>query len=151
MNEINHAEKAVRYFLSGYNCSQSVFAAFCDVTNLSEEAALMLASPLGGGMGRMREVCGACSAMFMVLGAAKGYSQPDDEAKKQLYEKVQQLAAEFKEKNGTIICRELLDNPPSNPTPSERTPDYYKDRPCAKFVHDAAEIIEKELKIKTEL
>ena len=143
---INHADKAVQYFLGGYNCAQSVFTAFCDVTGLTEESALMLSSPLGGGMGRMREVCGAVSAMLLVLGSEKGYSEPDDEIKKALYEKVQQLAGIFKEKHGTIICRELLDNPPSNPEPSERTPEYYKDRPCARFVHDAAEIIENELK-----
>lgn len=145
---INHREKAKEYFLSGYNCAQSVFMAFCEETGLDEETAAKLASSFGGGMGRLREVCGAVSGMFMAAGLIKGYSDPgDQEGKTAQYELVQSLAKEFEAKNGSIICRELLglEQKKDAPTPSERTEEYYQRRPCAELVADAAELLERRL------
>lgn len=142
---MTHREKALDYFYRGYNCAQSVFAAFCDVTGYKEEDALRLASSFGGGMGRMREVCGSCSAMFMIAGIVCGYTDiSTNEPKKEHYQRIQNLAAKFREKHGTIICRELLATlkPDSAPIPTERTEQYYKIRPCAKFIGDAADIID---------
>jgi C_GCAxxG_C_C family probable redox protein len=143
---MTHREKAIEYFCKGYNCAQSVFAAFCDVTGFTEEEALRISSSFGGGMGRMREVCGACSAMFMVAGVVKGYTDiSTDEPKKEHYELVQAMAEEFKKEHGTMICRELLASlkPDSAPTPSARTEEYYRERPCARFVATAADIVDK--------
>lgn len=143
---MTHREKAMEYFRAGYNCAQAVFAAFCDVTGYSEEQALMLASSFGGGMGRMRETCGSCTAMFMVAGILKGYTDISTDApKKEHYERIQNLAAEFKKEHGTIICRELLASlrPDSAPTPSARTEEYYRVRPCARFVGTAADILDR--------
>ena len=143
---MGHREKAIENFCKGYNCAQAVFAAFCDVTGYSEEQALMLASSFGGGMGRMREVCGACSAMFMVAGIVKGYTDVSTDApKKAHYERIQKMAEEFKKEHGTIVCRELLKTlkPSSDPSPSARTEEYYRVRPCVRFVATAADIIDK--------
>lgn len=140
---MEHATKAAELFLSGYNCAQAVAVAFCDVTGLDEKFAARHASAFGGGMGRLREVCGAVSGMFMVLGHLYGYDDPNaDVEKKVLYQQVQELAAQFKAQMGSIICRELLDNPPSDPIPSPRTMKYYTERPCAGFVALAAELMD---------
>ena len=143
---MTHREKAIEYFRRGYNCAQSVFAAFCDVTGYSEEDALRISSSFGGGMGRMREVCGACSAMFMVAGVVRGYTDISTNApKKEHYELIQTMAKEFEKEHGTIICRELLSSlkPDSKPTPSARTEEYYRVRPCVRFVATAADVIDK--------
>ena len=137
------------YFKEGYNCTQAVVLAFREEIGLDEHTALMLASPFGGGMGRLREVCGAVSGMFMVLGALCGYTDPKDNTeKKALYADVQALAAAFRERNRSIVCRELLGLPgaESDPTPDARTEAYYKKRPCALLVGDACEILEDYLK-----
>ena len=140
---MDHVTKAAELFLRGYNCAQAVAVAFCDVTGLDEKTAAKMASPFGGGMGRLREVCGAVSGMFMVLGYLYGYDNSDEDgAKKQLYAQVQELANQFKEKNGSIICRDLLNNPPSDPNPSPRTAEYYAKRPCARMVMVAAELMD---------
>lgn len=141
MNE--YSQKAQELFKEGYNCAQAVFGAFADETGLDFETALKLSSSFGGGMGRMREVCGAVSAMFMIAGLKYGYASPtDSEAKTEHYKRIQELAKKFKDKHGTIICRELLGvDADDNPIPSARTPDYYASRPCEKLVKDAAEII----------
>lgn len=138
-----YGEKAKTLFHEGYNCAQAVFAAFSDVTGVDFETSLKLSSGFGGGMGRMREVCGAVSGMFMVLGAIEGYTSPTDNAvKMELYAKVQNLAGKFKAENGTIICRELLEgNVSSTPNPTERTPEFYKKRPCAEYVEIAADAV----------
>lgn len=144
-----HREKATAYFLEGYNCAQSVLLAFCDDLNLDEEMAARLTSSFGGGMGRLREVCGAVSGMFLAAGLLYGYSDPKDTAgKKAQYERVQKLAREFSARNGSIVCRELLglDHHTDAPTPSARTPEYYKKRPCAELVGDAAEILAQMIK-----
>ena len=104
-----HAGKAMELFLDGYNCAQSVFTAFCDLHGMEEKEALRLSSSFGGGMGRMREVCGALSGIFMAAGLLYGYDSPDDkDAKTEHYRRIQELAGAFKERTGTLLCRELL-------------------------------------------
>lgn len=138
-------EKGEAIFKRGFNCAQSVAMAFADKMGLSENDASKLASPFGGGFGRMREVCGAVSGMLLVLGSVEGNGTGTDNASKQaLYEKVQALMHEFKDKNGSYVCRELLSLSVANsdPTPEKRTETYYKKRPCALLVGDACEILE---------
>lgn len=141
--ETNYGKRAAELFLQGYNCSQSVVVAFCDVTGLTPRNAARLASSFGGGMGRMREVCGAVSGMLLVAGLLYGYETPgDDESKRRHYRLVQTLAGKFREKEHSIICREILKNPPSDPAPTPRTAEFYKTRPCARMVYCAAEILD---------
>ena len=137
-------DRAEALFYEGYNCTQAVFCAFCDLTGLDLETAARIASPLGGGMGRMREVCGAVSGALLVLGAVRGYSDPKaKEAKAALYGEVREFARRFREKNGSIVCRELLAGVEvsTGSTPEERTPEFYKKRPCPRLIREAAEII----------
>ena len=130
-------------FKQGYNCAQAVALSFSDVTGIDDVIMAKLASPFGGGIGRMREVCGAVSGMFFVLGYLYGYDTPgDDELKKALYVQVQELAGKFRERCGHIVCREILKNPSTDPTPSPRTAEYYAQRPCARLVLLAASILE---------
>ena len=130
-------------FLSGYNCAQAVAVAFHEEMGLTESQAAKMASAFGGGMGRMREVCGAVSGMLMVLSQLYGYDTPgDDVSKRKLYTQVQELAGKFREKNGSIIYREILKNPPSDPNPTPRTAEFYAKRPCAKMVMTAARLME---------
>lgn len=144
---MDHSTYAAELFLKGYNCAQAVMVAFSDVTGLEETFSAKLISSFGGGMGRLREVCGAVSGMLAVAGFLYGYDDPnDDAAKKAHYALVQELAGKFREKAGSIVCRELLKNPPSDPTPSPRTEAYYKERPCARFVVLAAEILDDYIK-----
>lgn len=142
---LDRSKVARSLFERGYNCAQSVFGAFCDMIGLDFKTAMKLASSFGGGMGRMREVCGAVSAMFMVIGFKYGYSDPyDADAKARHYKLVQELAEKFRAENGTIICRELLGLPggPDVPVPEARTEAYYKSRPCADHVAFAAKILD---------
>ena len=139
----DHKNLAVACFNEGYNCSQSVMVAFSDVTGLPKEFAARIASPYGGGMGRMREVCGAVSGMLMVTGLLYGYQDPEDTAgKRELYKLEQELAGRFREHTGSIVCRDLLKNPSSDPNPSPRTAEYYKLRPCARMVMLASDILD---------
>jgi len=142
-----YSDKACKNFLNGCNCAQSVLCAFADKVGLDNKTAMKLASSFGGGMGRLREVCGAVSAMFMIAGLLKGYEKAgDDIGKTRQYQLVQNLANKFKSQHGTIICRELLGlDGADNPIPSKRTSEYYADRPCEGLVKTAAEIIESEL------
>lgn len=144
-------ELAKKYFESGYNCSQSVLLAFFDELGFDKETALKLSLPFGGGMGRLREVCGTVSGMFMVLGLAKGNSDSSDRANKtDIYKDVQALAEKFKEENGSIICRELLGldiKGKDNPTPEERTEKYYKKRPCSELCRYAADLVAEYLEL----
>ncbi len=138
-------ELGEKYFKSGYNCAQAVALAFKDELHFDSDFIVKLVSGFGGGFGRMREVCGAVSGMVFVLNALEGTVDPsDNQAKMELYQKVQTLMKKFKEKNGTYICRELLSLPEQNsePTPEKRTESYYKKRPCAELVGDACEILE---------
>ena len=142
---MDHAEKARALFLEGYNCAQAVLCAFEDLTGLDRETSARLASSFGGGMGRMREVCGTVSGALLVLGQLYGYSDPSDpEAKKEHYHLVQEFARRFRETNGTIICRELLSGVRTKPgkDPEDRTQEYYASRPCLRHVGEAAEIVD---------
>ena len=137
-------QRAKDNFNSGYNCSQSVLLAYEDYLQekgLDPKTVLRMASPMGGGISRLREVCGAVSALCLLIGLTDGYDMPDDEKKKALYSKVQELVLQFQE----IICRELLglEQKHDQPTPSKRTKEYYAERPCADFCATAAAIFEK--------
>ena len=136
---------AREHFTSGYNCAQSVFLTYAEKYGFDKDTALKLSSSFGGGMGRMREVCGAVSAMFMIAGLENGYTENNnDEIKTEHYTRIQNLANEFKKKNGTIICRELLGvDADDNPIPSKRTSQYYEERPCEELIADACKIIDK--------
>jgi C_GCAxxG_C_C family probable redox protein len=140
-----HGEQAQALFEQGYNCAQSVFAAFCDVTGLDMPTALRLSSPFGGGMGRMREVCGAVSGMLMTVGLLYGYENPnDDTAKESHYRLVQALALRFQQEHGSLVCRDLLglSMEHDSPIPQKRTEQYYQIRPCAALVARAAELLD---------
>lgn len=140
---MTHSEKATELFMQGYNCAQAVAVAFSDVTGLESGFAAKISAAFGGGMGRLREVCGAVSGMFMVLSHLYGYDAPNaGPEKKLLYTRVQELGNKFREINGSIICRELLDNPPSDPNPSPRTAEYYAQRPCVRMVMTAADLLD---------
>ena len=140
---MNHSELAVDNFMRGYNCSQAVVVAFCDVTGMTPEYAARLSSSFGGGMGRMREVCGAVSGMLMVAGLLYGYDTPgDDESKREHYKLVQALAGKFREREHSIVCREILKNPPADPNPTSRNEEFYKKRPSARLVALAAQILD---------
>ena len=143
-------EKAESLFKEGYNCSQSVAMAFAEELNIPSDVVAMSVSGFGGGMGRMREVCGTVTGMFMVIGLAMGNdNSKDNTTKKNVYKSVQELAAKFKEDNGSIICRELLGIQKANKesyVPSERTNEYYKKRPCPELCKYAADILEEYLK-----
>ena len=140
---MDHSIMAGELFLGGCNCAQAVFLAFSDVTGIDRKLAGKLSSPFGGGMGRMREVCGAVSGMLMVAGLLYGYETPgDDVSKKAHYELVQYLSGRFREEAGSIICREILKNPPSDPNPTPRTAEFYAKRPCARMVMTAAKLLD---------
>lgn len=150
-NSSPKAKKAMELFQEGYNCAQAVLGAFAQDMNMDFQQAMMLSSSFGGGMGRMREVCGAVSAMFMVAGLEKGYSDPKASTEKAgHYDYIQQLATKFKEENGSIICRDLLGltKPgPDTPVPEPRTEAYYKKRPCQLLVGQCAAILAQELNL----
>lgn len=145
--DIDAEERALRakeYFRTGYNCAQSVALAFVDITNLDESTIATITASFGGGMGRLREVCGTVSGMAFLAGfIAPCPTAEDSEAKKANYALVQHFAERFREKNGAIVCRTLLglDHQKDEPTPSARTAEYYRKRPCAELVYDAALII----------
>ncbi len=142
-------QRARELFRSGYNCCQAVAMTFADVIGLPEDEIARLASGLGGGMGRMREVCGTVSGMVIVSGAIiPATDVTDRKAKTANYALVQEMAGEFRQANGSIICRELLglSKPEGTPVPSDRTPEYYKKRPCVELCACAAGIVAKRLK-----
>lgn len=139
-------EKAKGLFKSGCNCAQAVALAFAEETGLSESVLLKAAGGFGGGMGRLREVCGAVSGAVLVLGLLTGSDDfKNNEAKKELYRRVQEQAAAFKAENGSYICRELLSGVGADcrPQPETRTAEYYRKRPCAELVETAADICER--------
>lgn len=140
---MDHVAYAAQLFTEGYSCSQAVAAAFSDVTGLDGKLSARMAASFGGGMGRMREVCGAVSGMLLVAGLLYGYDDPADTAgKRALYAQVQAMAGQFRTEMGSIICRDLLQNPPSDPNPTPRTAEFYQKRPCQRMVETAARIME---------
>lgn len=145
---MNRADRAEELFRQGYNCGQSVFAAFADVLGMTVEEAAKIASPFGAGFGKLREVCGAVSGMTLVAGYLKGYSDPADyESKKEVYALIRKMCAEFEDRQSSIICRELLGLKKGEDTaePAVRTEEYYRSRPCIGACRTAAEIVEKEI------
>ena len=141
---MDHGLYAAELFLGGYNCAQSIVVAFHKELGLTPRYAAKMASSFGGGMGRMREVCGAVSGMLMVAGLLYGYDTPgDDVSKKAHYHLVQDLAAQFRAEVGSIVCREILKNPPSDPNPTPRTAEFYAKRPCARMVLLAGQILDR--------
>ncbi len=151
INEINWnrnssgANRAEALFMEGYNCCQSVFAAFAPRFGMNEEYALKLSCSLGGGIGRMREVCGAVSGMALIVSLCNGNTDPhDSDAKEENYRTVRMLSDIFREKQGTIICRELLglSQAEKQARPQDRTKAYYESRPCPHLVKNAALILE---------
>jgi len=144
MDPAERRERAMQNFYSGFNCCQSVVLAFEDLFPFDRETLLHLSSSFGAGMGRLREVCGAVSGMFMIAGVLYGTDDTSTlEEKGGHYRRIQELAGEFLKAHKSLYCRELLNLPPgpSDPMPAPRTPEYYKTRPCAKFIGDAAYII----------
>ena len=144
INPIERAERAKALFNEGYNCAQSVALAYADITPLDEQMVATITASFGGGLGRLREVCGAVSGMaFVASFISPCPTSTDAVAKKQNYALVQEFAEKFRQQNGNIVCRSLLglDHPKDDPTPSARTAEYYKKRPCAEYVYDAALIV----------
>lgn len=148
--DVNVEERVGRaqgYFKAGYNCAQAVVMAFDDVMQMSPDELARLAAPFGGGMGRMREVCGTVSGMTFLAGAIKPSTNPSNlEERKENYALVQLFADKFREENGDIVCRRLLGLEPiaeraETAMPSERTPEYYRKRPCSEYVGCAARIV----------
>lgn len=137
-------ERAVQLFKEGYNCSQSVVGAFADLYGFTQEQALLMSASFGGGIGRMRQTCGAACGMFVLAGLQSGTTIGSDrEGKSRNYAMVQQLAESFKQINGSIICAELLglkSNADITAQASERTDSYYKNRPCSEMVRTAARL-----------
>ena len=148
------AQRAVELFKQGFNCSQAVFAACADLYGITDEQlALRLAASFGGGTGRMRMTCGAANGMFLLAGLHNGSATPhDNEGKMRNYAFVQQLAGEFKNTYGSLVCAELLglapkgqspmtnDQLPMDVRPEERTPQYYEKRPCPEMIAEAVRI-----------
>ena len=144
MDNEQRVARAVELFKMGYNCAQAVTAAFADEYGYTEEQALKMSASFGGGIGRMRETCGAACGMFILAGLETGSADADDrEGKAANYAFVQRLADEFRRENGSLICAELLglrERAPQPPTPEERTQTYSVKRPCVKMVETAARI-----------
>ena len=144
-------EKAMAYFRQGYNCAQAVVLAFADLTDMDEATLSRMSCSFGGGMGRLREVCGTVTGMFLVTGLLRGYDGAETgEVKAAHSARIQALAKEFERQNGSIVCRELLalrQKHRDDPTPEARTEAYYAGRPCAELVGSAAEILENYLAI----
>lgn len=142
---MNHyEEKARELFKNGCNCAQATFCAFEELTGMEHSQALRLSSSFGGGMGRLREVCGGLSGIFMAAGLLYGYDDLEDKSRKtEHYRRIQELAFRFEKENGSMLCRELLGlkEKHSDPEPSDRTDHYYQTRPCEDFVGSAARIL----------
>ncbi|MBQ8201165.1 MAG: C_GCAxxG_C_C family protein [Clostridia bacterium] len=145
---ISEREKqAVRRFAEGCNCAQAVLTTYADVLGLTQEQAAMVSVGFGGGMGRLREHCGAFSAAVMLCGALEGPEGALKEHRPQTYARVQEVHRRFIQRNGTISCAELLGRArgPEAPVPDARTPEYYKSRPCARIIRSACKIIDEML------
>ena len=148
MMKMDRKEKAEQLFKSGYNCSQAVIGAFCDDLGLDFDTAMKISEGFGGGMGRMRLTCGAVSGMAMAVGMMLSRGAGEGDTRPEVYAKTHELADKFAEKNGSIICSDLLglnEKPLYNPNPDKRTDAYFKKRPCIKCVTDCVELIEENL------
>ena len=149
----DHATRAVELFFEGFNCAQSVLGAFAEDgevgLGLDFKTAVRLASGLGGGVSRQRELCGAINGMCIAASIMFGYDEAADvDGKKRLYADIQRLCADFRALNGSIVCRELLGSRKEQdtaPAPDARTAEYYRTRPCARMIHDAAAVLDAEL------
>ena len=142
-----YADRAEALFMAGFNCAQALYAAFAPLVGVEEKSALRLASPFGGGFGRMRHVCGAFSGLTLVVGHLFGYEELSAPEKDALYPRVQELGKRFEVRCGSLVCREILKNKVEmGGLASPRTEEYYKTRPCARVVRIAAEILEQYLK-----
>ncbi len=151
MEQDERIAKAVNLFKEGYNCAQAVVAAYSDLYDMTDEQALRVSAAFGGGIGRMRQTCGAACGMFLLAGLDAGSVSPHDTAgKNACYKVVQELAAVFKERNGSLICAELLglSRPPLSPDGAPRP--VLKKRPCAETVAEAARIYGEYLSQKSE-
>lgn len=141
--------RGVELFKSGFNCAQAVVGAFADLYGVPQDVALRMSASFGGGMGRMRLTCGAASGMFILAGLENGCSTTEAPQKRaENYNLVQELAAEFKNENGSLTCAELLGlrtGKLESPTPNARTQEYYKNRPCAMMVESACRIFAKKI------
>ena len=157
MNIDERVEKAKRLFKEGgYNCCQAVVLAYNDIFGIDDQTAAAVSSGFGGGMGRMREVCGAVSGMVMLAGLIRPATDPTvKDWRTANYALVQEMAGEFKAINGSIVCKELLglvpmgssqQVPQESPEPSDRTPEYYKKRPCEELVGISARIVGEKIK-----
>ena len=149
----SRVKQAVETFESGYTCAQAVFVTYADLFGMDRQTALKLSSPMGGGVGRMREICGAVSSMALLAGLKEGNTDPENEdGKERIYVLVRQMADRFKEQNHSIICRELLglDEREESARPSQRTKEYYASRPCSRLVASAARLIEEILLAEAE-
>lgn len=137
------SEAAVKLFTDGYNCAQAVLGAFAEDVGITDSQAFKLSAPFGGGVGRQREICGACSGMLMAFGLLFGYDNAEaGEKKKKLYEQTRAFCDRFAEYNGSIICRDILKTKEVGGTPEPRTEKYYNERPCVRCVRTATEILE---------
>lgn len=148
-NGSKYGQAAEENFLKGYNCTQAVFLAFSDLHGMDPKTAARLSSSFGAGMGRLREVCGAVSGMFLTAGMLYGYDTPGAQQEKaDHYQRIQELARSYEAENGSIVCRELLglSQKRQEPVPEKRTEEYYKKRPCPKLVQMAAAIMEQYIK-----
>lgn len=144
MKSLDRRKAAEQYFTEGYNCTQSILMTFRDLLPEGSDILLRAGSPLGGGMGRLREVCGSVTGMFLILGALTGYDTPETgERKIELYSRVQELADRFEKRYGSIVCRDLLGLAAGHdsPVPETRTKAYYQKRPCKEIIGTAAEIL----------
>lgn len=140
---------AMANFYEGYNCSQSIVLAFADLIPIEKSTLLRMASSFGGGMGRLREVCGSVTGMFMIAGILYGYDGPETgQVKADHYARIQELARRFEETHGSIVCREMLGLSVRHdvPVPEARTQEYYKKRPCPEIIGDAADLLEQYIK-----
>ena len=146
---MSRGDKAYELFMSGYNCTQSVVGAFADLIGMDFDKAVKFGSGFGGGVGRLREVCGTFSGAVIVIDMLYGYSDPKNvKAKAELYARIQELAAEFRKDNGSLICKELLglSRPEGSPVPEARTAEYYKKRPCPELCRYSANMVEEYIK-----
>ena len=143
---MNQIETALFRFAQGFNCSQAVLSAYAGQFGLDEETALKIASGFGGGLGRMADTCGAVTGAFMVLGLKYGQNSPDRGAKERIYERIRDFAERFKERNGSLVCRDLLGCDISTPEGLQHAREIeFLAHTCPKFVRDACEILEKML------